>query len=306
MSTEEITKSFEGVDFPKLERSLRHPRTFLSAALSLFTALATIVACIPLFSLLLMLIVNGGRGLALSMFTDTPPVRDDVVGGFGNSLVGTLVMVGIASAVSIPLAILAAVFLAEFGPESRTAAIVRFCAKTLTGLPSIMAGILVVVLVSLFMQRYQSAPAGGLALGLLMFPTVLLIADEAMRMVPAKMKEAAVGMGATKTQVVWNIVLPTAMPGILTGVMLAIARAAGETAPVWLAASFSERWIWNSKHQIDLMQPTASLSVQIWQSLSSPWDNVKALGWSAALILVLLVLSANIAGQLLSSRAVKA
>src|ERR671930_319057 len=137
-------------------------------------------------------------------------------------------MVGIAAVLSVPFGMLAAVFLAELGPESTTAMAVRFCAKTLTGLPSILAGVFAYAAVVLLTGTY-SAPAGGVALALLMLPIVMLTAEEAMKMVPARMKEAAVGMGCTPSQVIWKVVLPTAIPGILTGVMLAVARASGET-----------------------------------------------------------------------------
>jgi phosphate transport system permease protein len=148
-----------------------------------------------------------------------------------------------------------------------------------------------------------SAPAGGVALALLMLPTVLLTAEEAMKMVPVRMKEAAVGMGATPTQVVWRVVLPTALPGILTGVMLAVARAAGETAPLLFTALFSNYWLIHDG-EVALMQPTASLAVLIFNFSGMPFENQIEMAWAAALILVLLVLVVNITGQLFSRRQV--
>ena len=153
-----------------------------------------------------------------------------------------------------------------------------------------------------------SAPAAGVALALLMVPTILLTAEEAIKRVPVKMREAAVGMGATQTQVVARVVLPTALPGILTGVMLAIARAAGETAPLLFTALFSDFWMSRSapyflpKTASDLMKPTASLAVMIYNFSGSPFDNQIAMAWSAALALVAIVLLANIAGQVLAKR----
>ena len=173
-----------------------------------------------------MLLSRGGRKLTWHLFVETPPSAFETGGGFGNAILGTIVIVAIAAAIAIPFGILAATFLAEFGPTSKTADAVRFCAKTLTGLPSILAGVFAYAVVVLTTGGY-SAPAGGLAIALLMLPTVMLTAEEAMPMVPHKMKEAAIGMGATKTQVVWKIVLPTAFPGILTGVMLAVAARRG-------------------------------------------------------------------------------
>ena len=208
---------------------------------------ATVVACIPLFSVLIMLFWRGGARLSWQLFTELPPTAFEDGGGFGNAIVGTLVMVGIAALISVPFGILAAVFLAEFGPDSKLAAGARFCAKTLTGLPSILAGVFAYAAVVLVTGTY-SAPAGGIALALLMVPTVLLTAEEAMKMVPVRMKEAAVGMGCTRTQVIWKVVLPTALPGILTGVMLAVARASGETAPLLFTALFSNYWLLQDGH----------------------------------------------------------
>jgi phosphate transport system permease protein len=143
--------------------------------------------------------------------------------------------------------------------------------------------------------------AGGVALSILMLPTVVLTAEDAIRMVPAKMREAAVGMGATQTQVVWRVLVPTAMPGILTGVMLAVARAAGETAPLLFTALFSNDWPW-ATGRFEVMQPTASLAVLIYNFSGMPFENQVELAWAAALVLVLIVLITNLAGQALARR----
>jgi phosphate transport system permease protein len=300
----------EHIDLQELERSLRHPRTLFSAVMSVVTAILTLVALFPLFSVLYLLAVRGGRLLGLSLLTELPPAAMVPGGGFGNAIVGTLVIVGIATAIAVPFGIIAAVFLAEFGPDTRTAACVRFAAKVLTGLPSILAGVFAYAAVVVVTGGF-SAPAGGVALGLLVLPTVLLTAEEAIKTVPAKMREAAIGMGVTPTQLVWRILLPTASPGILTGVMLALARAAGETAPLLFTALFSNYWIsrttpeWLPKSFADLMQPTPSLAVLIFNFSSSPFDNQIDLAWAAALVLVVLVLVFNLAGQTLSRRMVR-
>ncbi len=288
------------IDFPKLERSLRSPRTVFSAVLSLIAVSASVLACFPLVSVLTMLIWRGGRKLSLELLTSTPPAAFAQGGGFGNAILGTLVMVGIAVLLSVPLGVLSAVFLAYLGPDSRTSVAVRFAAKVLTGLPSILAGVFAFAAVVVTLGTF-SAPAGGVALAVLMLPTVVLTAEEAIRMVPAKMKEAAVGMGATETQVVWKIVLPTAMPGIMTGVMLAVARAAGETAPLLFTALFSNYWIVD-RGRVALMEPTASLAVLIYNFSGMPFENQREMAWAASLVLVLIVLMFNIAGQLLSRR----
>ncbi len=171
-------------------------------------------------------------------------------------------------------------------------------AKVLTGLPSVLAGVFAYAAVVLTTGGF-SAPAGGVALAVLMIPTVLLTAEEAIKMVPMRMKEAAIGMGATQAQLLWRVVLPTAMPGILTGVMLAVARAAGETAPLLFTALFSNYWLLDRGH-LGLMKPVASLAVLIYNFSAAPYDNQVSLAWAASLVLVVLVLGFNIAGQFLS------
>lgn len=298
----DLAQESTDVDQPRLARSLSDRRTLMSTLLSLGTGVATVIACVPLFSVLLMLLWRGGGKLSWQLFVELPPTAFEDGGGFGNAIIGTLVMVGIAAAISVPFGILAAVFLAEFGPESRTAAAVRFCAKTLTGLPSILAGVFAYAAVVLLTGTY-SAPAGGIALALLMLPTVMLTAEEAMKMVPARMKEAAIGMGCTRSQMVWRVILPTALPGMLTGVMLAVARASGETAPLLFTALFSSFWIFQDGAPA-VMEPTASLAVLIYNFSGMPFENQIEMAWAAALVLVLLVLAVNILGQLLSRRRV--
>jgi phosphate transport system permease protein len=284
---------------PDLARRLRKPRTFFSAAMSILTAIMAVLAMVPLFSVLFMLIVRGGKRIGLALFVELPPAAGMVGGGIGNALVGTLLMVGIASLIAVPFGILAAVFLSDFGPESKTASAVRFSAKVLTGLPSVLAGLFAYATVVILTGRY-SAPAGGIALSILMLPTVLLTAEQALKMVPQRMKDAAIGMGATQTQVVWHIVIPTALPGLLTGVMLAVARAAGETAPLLFAAQFSDYWLTRNP-----LEPTASLAVLIYDFSSSPFPNQIEIAWAASLVLVVLVLLANIAAQIWTGRSAK-
>jgi phosphate transport system permease protein len=284
------------VDLSALEKSLRHPRSFMSAALSVTTGVMALIAMVPLFSVLGMLIWKGGQRLSPALFTELPPAANMIGGGIGNAFVGTLVIVLIATLISVPIGILGAVYLAEFGPETRTATAVRFCAKLLTGLPSILAGVFAYTVVVVTTGTF-SAPAGGVALSLLMIPTILLTAEQAIRMVPERMREAAFGMGATKSQVVWKVTLPTAMPGILTGVMLAVARAAGETAPLLFTAQFFDYWMSGN-----LMEPTASLAVLIYDFSGQPYPNQILIAWAASLVLVFLVLLLNIGAQMLTRR----
>jgi phosphate transport system permease protein len=263
---------------------------------------AAILAAVPLVSVLYMLIMRGGARLSWELFVELPPAGFEMGGGFGNAIVGTLVIVGIAGLISIPIGVLAAVFLAELGPDSRLAQIARFSTKTLTGMPSILAGVFAYAVVVLTTGTY-SAPAGGLALAVLMLPTVVLTAEEAIKAVPKITRDAAYGMGCTRSQVVWKVLLPTGMPGIITGVMLAVARAAGETAPLLFTALFSSYWLFESG-QPRLMQPTASLAVLIYNFSGMPFENQIELAWAASLVLVMMVLIVNVISRLVGQRRV--
>jgi phosphate transport system permease protein len=291
---------FAGINWHQMEKSLRRPRTLFNLLASALAMSMTLLALIPLFSVLFMLVRRGGRRLSLALFTELPPVPLEQGGGFGNAIVGTLMMVGIAALITVPFGILTAVFLARAEPNHRLAQAVRFAAKVLTGFPSILAGVFAYGTVVLATGGF-SALAGSIALSILMLPTITLTAEDAIRMVPSKMREAAIGMGATPTQLIWMVLLPTAAPGIITGVMLAVARAAGETAPLIFTALFSHYWL-IGHGQLDLMQPTASLAVLIYNFAGVPFENQVDLAWAAALVLVLLVLAANLIGQYLSPR----
>lgn len=298
----ETVNPFADVDLSQLERSLRRPRTLADFLLNALMSVMTILALIPLFSVVLMLVWRGGRRLSGAAFTQLPPAPLEQGGGFGNAIAGTFIIVALAVLVTVPIGLLTAIYLAQ-AEDSRLAGAVRFCAKVLTGFPSILAGVFAYGAIVLATGGY-SAIAGAVALSILMLPTIILTAEDAIRMVPSRMREAAVGMGATKTQVVWMVLLPTAFPGILTGIMLAVARAAGETAPLLFTALFSNYWLW-SHGRVELMQPTASLAVLIYNFSSMPFPNQVELAWAAALVLVLLVLVANLIGQRLSVRQIQ-
>ena len=284
----------DSLHLPDLTRQTFEPRALKSVLLSSITVTAALLACIPLFSVLIMLIVRGGKRLSLELFYALPPTAFETGGGFGNAIVGTLFMVGIAALISIPFGVLAAIYMAELGPTSKMAAIARFCAKTMTGLPSILAGVFAYAAVVLVMGHYSSW-AGGIALSLLMIPVVMLTAEEAIKMVPGPMKEAAYGIGCTPSQSMVKIILPVAMPGIITGVVLAVARAAGETAPLLFTALFSDYWLQPN-------EPTASLAVLIYNYSGMPFENQIELAWAASLVLVLMVFVLNIISRAIGQR----
>jgi phosphate transport system permease protein len=276
---------------PVLTHSWSERRAMRNGMFTIGAWLVALIAAIPLISVLYMLIVQGGSRLSTELFTELPPAGFEMGGGFGNAIVGTILMVAIASVIAVPIGVMAAAYLAELGPESQLGRVSRFLSKVLTGFPSILAGVFVYAVLVLAMGTY-SAIAGGVALAILMLPTVVLTAEEAMKMVPRKMKDAALGMGCTRTQMIWKVVFPTALPGILTGVMLGVARVAGESAPLLFTALFSNYWISN------LREPTASLSILIYNFSSMPFDNQIELAWAASLVLVLIVLVFNILSRL--------
>lgn len=279
---------------PNLERRPLEGRAVKNNILTALTWLAAILASIPLLSVIYMLLVRGGTRLFgadfVEVLTELPPAGFEMGGGIGPAIVGTLIMVGIATLISVPFGILTAIHLAMLDPDSKVATTSRFLAKVLTGFPSILAGVFVYAV--LVINFGYSALAGGVALAVLMLPTVVLAAEEAIKQVPQRMKDAAYGMGCTRTQVIWKVVLPTGLPGILTGVMLAIAGAAGESAPLLFTALFSNYYI------SELMEPTASLSILIYNFSGMPFENQIELAWTASLVLVLIVLVFNILARL--------
>lgn len=287
------------IDLRELDRSLRRPRALLSACLSWLCGGLTLLAAVPLFSVLIMLIWRGGQLLSLELLTQLPPAAGMVGGGIGNAILGTLLVVAIAALISVPIGVLGGMYVAEVDPESRVSALVRFCAKLLSGLPSIIAGVFAYSTIVLATGSV-SPLAGGVALALLMLPIILLTTEEALRAVSPETRLAALGMGATQTQLIFDIVLPSALPGISTGILLAISRAAGETAPLLFTMAFSDYWI--SRH---FLEPTASLAVLIFNFSKSPFENQKAIAWAAALVLVLLALCLNLLGQALSRRGLR-
>jgi phosphate transport system permease protein len=272
----------------------------VNAFLNGLSGLLALFACVPLISLLALIVYRGGKSLALNSFVELPPAPLQEGGGFGNAIIGTIVIVSIAAVLSVPVGIMTAIFVAYLGPRSKLAESVRFVARVLSGLPSILAGVFAYGAVVLVMKSY-SAWAGGVALAVIMLPIVLLTAEQSLRMVPSRLIEAAIGMGCTHTQVVRRVLLPTASPGILTGVLLAVARAAGETAPLIFTALFSNYWLLQDQ-RLRLTEPTASMAVFIFNYSGSAYDNLVEMSWGAALVLVCLILVINLSAQFLSSR----
>jgi phosphate transport system permease protein len=276
--------------------SLGEPRTLLNVLLTALALGLSLIALFPLFWVLWMLLARGAAMLSPALLFELTPGAGMVGGGIGNAIVGTVVVALLATALAVPLGFLAGVYLAEYGGNSRLAIAVRFAAKVLTGMPSILAGVFAYATVVVTTGSF-SALAGSVAMAVLMVPTVMLTSEQALRGVPSKMKLAAHGMGATHAETVLRVVVPTAMPGILTGVMLALARAMGETAPLLFTALFSDYWF-----EGHLSEPIASLAVLIYNFSGSPFENQVQLAWAASLVLVCLVLVLNVVAQIVTRR----
>lgn len=267
-------------------------RSFGNKVLNVLCVGMAFLTLIPLFSIIYLVLKNGLPLLTRETLTQLPPAPDTLGGGFGNAIVGTLLMVGVAIVLAAPFGILSAIYINEYAPVSRLANAVRFVAKLLTGIPSIISGVFAYAVVVLTTGGF-SAWAGGFALAILVLPTILLTAEQALLGVPKAYREASYGLGATNFQTIWRIVLPDALPAMMTGLMLAVARAAGETAPLLFTALFSQYWIQSLK------EPTASLSVLIYNFSTTFDDHQKQMAWTAALVLVILVTLANVSAQVL-------
>jgi phosphate transport system permease protein len=255
-------------------------------------ALAMICALIPLASIAWMVIERGASGLSWHLFTHLPAPVGEPGGGVGNAILGTLYIVALASLLGLPLGVGAGVFLAERG-DGRLGRFVRFTAEVLTGVPSIVLGIIAYALVVVPMRRF-SALAGAVALALLMVPTLARSTEELVRLVPGTLREASLALGVPQWRTSLKVVLRTAAPGLLTACLLAISRAAGETAPL-LFTSLNNQY-WNTWPD----QPTASLTVQIYTYAISPYEDWHRKAWTCALVLLMLVALLNVTSRLLA------
>lgn len=252
---------------------------------------AACVAVVPLFLVLYYVTVRGIGGINWDFFTELPKPVGEEGGGAANAIVGSLQLIALACLFGIPPGVLAGVYLSEFG-ETRFGKVVRFSADVMAGVPSVTVGIFVYSLIVLRTKQF-SAYAGGVALAVIMLPTVTRTTEELLKLVPEALREAALGLGVSKWRTTLRVMLRTAAPGVATGIMLAVARVAGETAPL-LFTSFSNRF-WSR----GLDEPTASLPVQIYTYAVSPYEDWHRQAWAAALVLVALVLVLNISARVL-------
>ena len=256
--------------------------------------LAVVIALVPLALVFFYVVKQGVTSLNWAFFTRMPKPVGEEGGGMANAILGTFFLIVIASIVAIPVGMIAGVYLSEYG-KARFATLVRFTADVLNGVPSIVIGIFAYGLAVLPVHRF-SALAGGLALGFMMIPIITRTTEELLNLVPATLREGALALGATRARAAFGVMVPAALPGILTGILLALARIAGETAPL-LFTSFNNRYF-----STRLDQPIASLTVQVYTYAISPYDDWHRQAWAGALVLVALVFAFSVLARMVTRR----
>jgi phosphate transport system permease protein len=247
--------------------------------------LSTVIVIAPLVAILVYLLYMGASSLNLAFFTHIPAPVGETGGGMANAIVGSGIVLALASALGVPVGIAAGVYLAEFGHGTLLASAIRFTADVLNGVPSIVMGIAIYSLI-VMQQKHFSAFAGGIALAIMMVPTIARTTEEMLATVPHSIREAALGLGVPRWRTVLSVSLKTASPGIITGCMLAFARVAGETAPLLFTAFGNQFWSYK------LTEPIAALPLQIYVYAISPYDEWHRLAWAGSLVLILMIMVA--------------
>ena len=292
---------------PDLSYKLLQRRNISSGALSFLAALFTVIAVLPLILVLGYILVQGSSKISLALLTQLPPPPGLEEGGIGNAIIGTLVVTAVAALIAVPVGVGGGVFLAEYSRSGGFAQFIRFGTNVLAGVPSIIAGVFIygtIVTSRILFGSSYSAVAGGMALAVLMLPTVIKTTDEGLKLVPDDLRRAALGVGASRFVTVVRITLPAALTPIATGVVLGIARAAGETAPLIFTALFSQFWS-------DVLTPDgifnsiATLSVLIYNFAIEPYEFHNELAWAASFVLVVMILALNLFSRWLARVAAK-
>jgi phosphate transport system permease protein len=269
-------------------------RRVLSKVVVWLCGLAVVVALVPLALVLFYVIKQGFASLNWAFFTRMPKPVGEAGGGMANAILGTFFLIVIASSLAIPVGLIAGVYLSEYG-KARFASLVRFTADVLNGVPSIVIGIFAYGLAVLPVHRF-SALAGGLALGFMMIPIITRTTEELLNLVPSSLREGALALGATRARAAFGVMVPAALPGIMTGILVALARIAGETAPL-LFTSFNNRFF-----STRLDQPIASLTVQVFTYAISPYDDWHRQAWAGALVLVSFVFVFSVLARIVTRR----
>ena len=255
---------------------------------------AAVLVVVPLLAIFVYLLIKGGGSVNLAFLTQTPKPPGEIGGGMANAIVGTGLILAVASVLGVPMGIGCGIYLAEYG-RGRFGDLIRFTADVLNGVPSIVIGIAVYGLI-VIRQKHFSAFSGGVALGIMMIPTIARATEEMLLMVPNIVREAALGLGIPKWRTTLSITLRTASAGVITGCMLAFARVAGETAPLLFTAFGNQFW------NLKLNQPTAALSLQVFTYAISPYDDWHKQAWAGALILIVMIVAAVAAVRIATSR----
>jgi phosphate transport system permease protein len=269
-------------------------RRVLSQVVSLFCGLCVLAALVPLGLIFFFVVSQGIQSLNVDFFTHMPAPVGEPGGGMANAIAGSLIVTGLGATFAIPIGILCGIYAAEYA-GSRLASIVRFAADTLNGVPSIVIGVFAYGLVVLPIRQF-TAFAGGVALGIMMIPIIARTTEELLLLVPSGLKEGALALGATRGRAMFSVVLPSAFPGIITGIMLALARIAGETAPL-LFTSLNNRFF-----STRLDQPIATLTVQVYTYANSPYEDWHRQAWAGALVLVSIVLICSLMARIATRR----
>jgi phosphate transport system permease protein len=265
-------------------------RRITDHVMSGLAVLTVVLVLVPLFAIFVYLVYRGVGSINWAFLTQTPKPVGESGGGMANAIVGSAFILGLASLLGVPLGVGAGIYLAEFG-RNRLGDVIRFTADVLNGVPSIVIGIVAYSLVVLS-QRHFSALAGGVALAIMMIPTITRTTEEMLLLVPQALREAAYGLGISRWRTTLSITLRTATSGVITGIMLAFARVAGETAPLLFTAFGNQFW------NLRMNQPTAALPLQIFNYAISPYDEWHRQAWAGALVLIILIVTAVAAVRL--------
>jgi phosphate transport system permease protein len=269
-------------------------RKSLNVFMLTLTGVAALLVVSVLFLILGYLVWNGGKSLNWAFFTQLPKPVGEVGGGLANAIVGSLKLLGLAAVIGLPIGLLAGIYLAEFGGKTFSFA-VRYTTDILNGVPSIVIGIFAAAIAVLPVKHFSTF-AGGIALGVMVIPITVRSTEEFLRAVPISLREGAMALGASKWRTIATVVLPAAKGGIITGMLLALARVAGETAPLLFTAFNNQYWSpgWS--------QPTSSLTVQLYTYATSAYEDLHRQAWAAGLVLLALILIANVGTRLALSR----
>jgi phosphate transport system permease protein len=269
-------------------------RKALSHLVVALCGLSVLAALVPLALILFYVVSQGLTSLNWSFFIQMPRPVGEPGGGMGNAIVGTLMVVGLGALFAVPIGILSGIYAAEY-TGTKLASAVQFAADTLNGVPSIVIGVFVYAIAVLPFRQF-SALAGGIALGIMMIPLIMRTTEELLRLVPGSLKEGALALGASRGRAVFSVVLPAALPGIFTGILLALARIAGETAPL-LFTSFNNRFF-----STDVDQPISTLTVQVFTYAIAPYPDWHRQAWAGALVLVMIVLVCSLLARIATAR----